>query len=73
MSSRLSLSAVVTPASFSEVVPSASRFSETKPCTCTTASLRSRIALATSSGPSVSSPVTEARFWFRRRIRSVLS
>ncbi len=73
MSSRLSLSAVVTPASLSDVVPSASRFSATKVCTSPTTALRSRTAVATSLGSSASRPVTDARFWLSCRIRFVLS
>ena len=64
---------LVTAASLSEVVPSASRLSATKPCTSPTAALRSLTASATSSGSSAISAGHRARFWLSWRIRSALS
>lgn len=73
MSSVLSVSACDTDASLSDVVPRASRFSATKLFRSPTTSFRFLAASATSVGLFVSSPVTDARFWFSRRISSVLS
>ncbi len=72
-SSRLSVSAWVTPASLSDVVPSDSRLSATKLWTSPTTLLRSLTASAISLGLSASTPVTVARFWLSWRMSVVLS